>query len=47
MKATTQQNLGRVYDKVEAVEDSVCVLASRVTRIEDTAPRRLGSGRHW
>lgn len=47
MIASMQENLGRVYDKVEAVEESVGVLAGRVTTIEDTVPRRPGpTGRH-
>jgi len=47
MIASMQENLGRVYDKVEAVESSVGVLAGRVTTIEDTVPQPpRASGRH-
>lgn len=47
MIATMQESLGRVYDKVEAVETSVGTLAGRVSTIEDTVPRRPSpTGRH-
>ncbi|ROP64687.1 uncharacterized protein DUF2746 [Curtobacterium sp. PhB130] len=47
MIATMQESLGRVYDKAEAIEQSVGVLAGRVTTLEDTTPGRpFQAGRH-